>query len=387
MTDSNIIYLDNASTTPIDPNVLEAMMPFLKDQYANAASNHVFGHLVKDYTRKAREQVAGLIGSESHEIVFTSGATEAINLAMKGVADFYQDKGKHIITVTTEHSAILDVCGFLETTGYEVSYLKVDRGGRINLEELKSTLRPDTILVSVMLVNNETGVIQPIQEISNLAHGAGAFFMTDATQAFGKIPIKVDEMGIDLMTFSAHKIYGPKGIGGLFVRQRRPNRVKLIPLIHGGGHERGMRSGTSNVPGIVGLGSAAKLATKEMSNDSRRIKRLRDILENLILKIPDTSINGLKNNRQVNISSICFKGADADAIMMGLKSIMVSNGSACTSTKIKPSHVLIAMGLSEQEAYSTIRFSLGRFTTEAEIEATAIAVSKVVSELRGMVFN
>lgn len=380
----DIIYLDNASTTPIDPTVLDAMMPFLKDQYGNASSNHTFGHQVKDHTNKAREQVASLVGSESHEVVFTSGATEGINLAMKGVADFYQHKGKQIITATTEHSAVLDVCGFLETTGFEVTYLEVDRNGFIDLEELKNALRPDTILVSVMLVNNETGVIQSIREISDLAHEVEAFFMTDATQAFGKIPIDVDEMGIDLMTFSAHKIYGPKGIGGLFVRQRRPNKVKLTPLIHGGGHERGMRSGTSNIPGIVGLGMAAEVAAKDMGKDRKVIEKLRNELEESLLKIPDTKLNGQSDHRLYNVSSICFKGADADAIMMGLKSIMVSNGSACTSTKIEPSHVLVAMGLSEQEAYSTIRFSLGRFTTRQDVLTTIDSVKSVVEELRAM---
>lgn len=368
----------------MDPRVLEAMNPFLKDQYANASSNHVFGHQAKDHTKNAREQVASLIGSESHEVIFTSGATEGINLAIKGVADFYQDKGKHIITAATEHSAVLDVCGFLETKGFEVTYLGVDRSGLINLDELKNALRPDTTLVSVMVANNETGVIQPIKEISDLAHEAGAFFMTDATQAFGKIPINVDKMGIDLMTFSAHKIYGPKGIGGLFVRQRRPNKVKLTPLIHGGGHERGMRSGTSNVPGIVGLGMAAKIATKDMEKDHLAIMKLRNTLEESLLKIPDTVLNGDPDNRLYNVSSICFRGADADAIMIGLKSIMVSNGSACTSTKIEPSHVLIAMGLSEEEAYSTIRFSLGRFTDQNDVSNTIDSVGPIVEQLRTM---
>lgn len=380
-----IIYLDNNATAPLDPRVLEVMMPFLTSQYANAASNHEFGHLVKDNIKVAREQIASLIESEPHEIVFTSGSTEGINLAIKGVADFYQDKGKHIITVATEHTAVLDVCGFLESRGFEVTYLGVDKYGLVDLDELKSSIRKDTILVSVMMVNNETGVIQPIKEIAELVHRAGALLFTDATQAFGKMPINVDELGIDLMAFSGHKIYGPKGVGGLFVRQRRPNRIRLTPLIHGGGHEKGMRSGTSNVPGIVGLGASAKLAQKDMEKDHEAIGKLRDELETKLLKIPDTFTIGHPEKRLYNVSSICFKGADADAIMIGLKSIMVSNGSACTSTKIEPSHVLTAMELSEQDAYSTIRFSLGRLNDQPEIEKTIDVVGQVVSNLRAMI--
>ncbi|WP_456459191.1 cysteine desulfurase family protein [Reichenbachiella sp.] len=380
-----IIYLDNNATTPLDPRVLEAMMPFLTNQFANAASNHGFGHQAKESVKIAREQMASLIKSEAHEIVFTSGATEGINLAIKGVADFYQDKGKHIITAATEHTATLDVCRFLELNGFEVSYLDVDKYGLIDLEELKSSIRPDTLLVSIMLVNNETGVIQPIKEIAEITHQSGALLMTDGTQAFGKMPIDVDELGIDLMAFSGHKIYGPKGVGGLFVRQRRPTRIKLTPLLHGGGHEKGMRSGTSNVPGIIGLGEAAKLAQKDMEKDRISIGRLRDHLESKLLEISDTVLNGHSEKRLYNVSSLCFKGADADAIMIGLKSIMVSNGSACTSTKIEPSHVLTAMGLSEQDAYSTIRFSLGRFNNESDVEKTISSVGQIVSSLRAMV--
>ncbi|MDE0470787.1 MAG: cysteine desulfurase family protein [Ekhidna sp.] len=383
--EKNLIYLDNNSTTPLDPRVLESMMPYLTNQYANASSNHRFGHQAKDSVKIAREQIAALIHSESHEIVFTSGATEGINLAVKGVAEFLSDKGKHIIISATEHTAVLDVCAFLESKGFEITYLRVDNDGLTDLEELKSSIRKDTILVSVMFVNNETGVIQPIREISNAVHESGALFMTDGTQAFGKMLIDVDDLGIDLMAFSGHKIYGPKGIGGLFVRQRRPNRVKLTPLIHGGGHEKGMRSGTSNVPGIIGLGEAAKIAKKEMVKDRQAISTLRDELESKLLKIPDTFLNGQPEKRLYNVSSICFKGADADAIMIGLKSIMVSNGSACTSTKIEPSHVLTAMGLSEEDAYSTIRFSLGRFNIQAEIDKAVDLVSHVVSALREMI--
>ena len=380
-----IIYLDNNATTPLDPRVLETMMPFLTSQFANAASNHVFGHQAKESIKIAREQIASLIKSEAHEIVFTSGATEGVNLAIKGVVDAYQDKRKHIITAATEHTAVLDVCRFLASRGFEVTYLGVDKYGLIDLEELKSSIRPDTILVSVMMVNNETGVIQPIKEISAITHQSGAVFMTDGTQAFGKMPIDVDESGIDLMAFSGHKIYGPKGVGGLFARQRRPNRIKLNPLIHGGGHEKGMRSGTSNVPGITGLGEAARLAKMDMEKDQMSIGKWRDQLEARLLEIPDTFLNGHPEKRLYNVSSLCFQGADADAIMIGLKSIMVSNGSACTSTKIEPSHVLSAMGLSEQDAYSTIRFSLGRFSSEIEIESVINIAGSLIYDLRKMI--
>lgn len=380
----DIIYLDNNATTQLDPRVLEAMMPFLTNQFANAASNHVFGHQAKESIKVAREQIASLIKSETREIVFTSGATESINLAIKGAAEFYQNKGKHIITVVTEHTAVLDVCSFLESSGFEVTYLGVDKYGLIDLEELKSAIRQDTVLVSIMMVNNETGVIQPIKEISDITHQSGAIFMTDGTQAFGKMPVDVDELGIDLMAFSGHKIYGPKGVGGLFVRQRRSNRIKLSPLIHGGGHEKGMRSGTSNVSGIIGLGEAAKLAKKDIGKDNVFIGGLRDQLESKLLGIPDTVLNGHPEKRLYNVSSLCFKGADADAIMIGLKSVMVSNGSACTSTKIEPSHVLTAMGLSEQDAFSTIRFSLGKFNEQIELDMVIDQVIKLVPSLREM---
>lgn len=381
---SDIIYLDNNSTTPIDPSVLETMMPFFTTEYANASSNHSFGHEVKDFTKTAREQIASLIHCEAREIVFTSGATEAINLAIKGAADSYQINGKHIITCLAEHTATLDVCKFLETRGYEVTYLPINREGLIDLDKLKEELRSDTLMVSIMLANNETGVIQPIKEIGKLAHEAGALLMTDATQAFGKMPINVDDLGIDLMAFSGHKIYGPKGIGGLFVRQRRPNRVKISPLIHGGGHEKGMRSGTSNVPGMVGLGKAAQIASTEMLSDAKRIGDLRDKLESKLLQIPDTFVNGHLESRLYNVSSLCFKGANADAIMIGLKTIMVSNGSACTSTKIEASHVLMAMGLKEEEAYATLRISLGRFTTEEDIVTAIDEIESIVKYIRQM---
>jgi cysteine desulfurase len=381
-----VIYLDNNATTRIDPRVLETMMPYLTDNFANAASTHAFGLGANDAVKVARQQVAELIGSELHEIVFTSGATEAINLAIKGVAENYQSKGKHIITVQTEHTAVLDVCRYLETKGFEVSYLPVQPDGLLDLEVLKSALRPDTILVSVMLVNNETGVIQPIKEIAALAHQAGALFMTDATQAIGKLQVDVDELGIDLMPLSAHKFYGPKGVGALFIRQRRPWRIKLEALLHGGGHEGGKRSGTLNVAGISGLGKAAELAQKEMNHDSQRIGNIRDELEKELLKIDGIRINGNPESRLYNVTNILFEGCDSDALIMGLNDIAISNGSACTSASIEPSHVLIAHGLSEPEAFSCLRFSLGRFNSVEEVAGVVENVKLVVEGLRAMVF-
>ena len=323
----DIIYLDHNATTPLDPRVLEAMMPYLTNLYANASSNHQFGHDASEAVKTARKQIADLVGCDKHEIVFTSGATEAINLAIKGVAEKYAQKGKHIITCQTEHKAVLDVCEYLDKHGFEVTYLGVDEDGLISLEELESKIRKDTILVSVMLANNETGVIQPIQEISKIAKGHGALFMTDATQAYGKMEIDVNELGIDLMAFSGHKIYGPKGVGGLYVRQNRPF-VKLDPLVHGGGHERGFRSGTLNVPGIVGLGEASKLAKELMAVNCKNIGALRDFLEKELLKIDGAKLNGHPDKRLHNVSNILFEGVDADALMMKMDHVMISNGSA-----------------------------------------------------------
>ncbi|WP_020601862.1 cysteine desulfurase family protein [Spirosoma spitsbergense] len=385
-----MIYLDNNATTKLDPRVLEAMMPFLTDTYANAASTHPFGVSAHEAVKTARQQVADLLGCETHELVFTSGATEAINLAIKGVVENQQHRGKHIITVQTEHKAVLDVCDYLEKHGYEVTYLPVqpDRSvgaGLLDMEAVKAAIRPDTVLVSVMLVNNETGVIQPVQKIAKLAHEAGALFMTDATQAVGKLPIDVDALGVDLLAFSAHKFYGSKGVGGLFVRQRRPGKVKLDALLHGGGHERGLRSGTLNVPGIVGMGKAAELARQEMNQDTKRLGSLRDQLETRLLTIPGTRVNGNREHRLYNTTNIYFEHCDSDALIMGLDGIAVSNGSACTAASIDPSHVLLAMGLTETEAFSCLRFSIGRFNTEADVVATANAVRGVVEELRALV--
>ncbi len=385
-----LIYLDNNATTQIDKRVLETMMPFLTDNFANANSTHQFGVSAYEAVKQARKQVADLIGADAHEIIFTSGATEAINLAIKGVAENYASKGKHIITVSTEHAAVLDTCKYLEKKGYELSYLSVKADGLIDLDELKSALKEDTILVSVMLANNETGVIQPIQEISALTHQNGTLFMTDATQAVGKIPIDVDKFGIDLLCMSGHKLYAQKGVGALYVRQRI-NRVKLPALLHGGGHEKGMRSGTLNVPSIVGLGYACSLAQKEMEKNSEHILALRDYLETELLKITGTSVNGNTSSRLFNTSNILFQGVDSDALIMGLSNpendlplIAVSNGSACTSASIEPSHVLTAMSLDEIAAFSSIRFSLGKYNTKEEIETVVDLVKKMVRSLREM---
>ncbi|MCF8342477.1 MAG: cysteine desulfurase [Chitinophagaceae bacterium] len=386
-----VIYLDNNATTQIDKRVLEVMMPFLTNEFANANSTHQFGVHAYEAVKTARFQVSELIGAEPHEIVFTSGSTEAINLAIKGVAENYQTRGKHIVTVTTEHSAVLDTCKYLETKGFEVTYLPVKTDGLIYLEELKSVLRDDTILVSVMLANNETGVIQPIKEVAEMAHGVGAFFMSDATQAAGKIAINVDEIGIDLLCLSGHKLYAPKGVGALFIRQRM-NRAKIPAMFHGGGHEKGLRSGTLNVPGIVALGAACTIAQKEMSKNAKSIGALRDYLETDLLKIEGTSVNGDTSSRLFNTSNILFRGADSDAIIMGLSNpennlplIAVSNGSACTSASIEPSHVLTALGLNEVAAFSSIRFSIGKFNTKKDIDIVIKSVKDIVSNLRSMV--
>ena len=366
------------------------MMPFLTHEFANANSTHQFGVHSYEAVKSARMQVSELIGAEAHEIVFTSGATEAINLALKGVAENYQSKGKHIVTVSTEHSAVLDTCQYLETKGFEVTYLSVKSDGLIDLIELKNILRDDTILVSVMLANNETGVIQPIKEIAELTHDIGALFMSDTTQAVGKIAVNVDELGIDLLSLSGHKLYATKGVGALYVRQRM-NRIKIPALLHGGGHEKGLRSGTLNVPGIVALGAACFFAQKEMSKNAENISALRDYLETELLKIDGTSVNGNVKNRLYNTSNILFRGADSDAIIMGLSNpdndfplIAVSNGSACTSASKKPSHVLTSIGLDEVSAFSSIRFSVGKFNTLKEIETVIDSVKDVVSKLRTM---
>jgi cysteine desulfurase len=374
MTENNIIkYLDYNSTTPIDPRVLEAMLPFLKDNFANTSSTHYFGQTINESIYQARKQIADFINADSNELIFTSGATEAINIALKGVAESYSSKGKHIITVSTEHKAVLDTCKDLERKGFEVTYLLVKKNGLIDLAEFEKSIRPDTILVSVMHVNNETGVIQPIKEIADLVHKNGALFMTDATQAIGKIEIDVDELGIDLLCFSGHKMYAPKGIGALYVR----NKVKLTPQIHGGGHEQGLRSGTLNVPGIIALAKACEIASQEMKQNQKTISDLRNELETELLKLPNTSLSGDSAKRIYNTTNICFKGQDANVLIGRMKDIAVSNGSACSSAIFEPSHVLKSMGLNDDEAFASLRFSLGKYNSVEDIET----VVKKIKEL------
>lgn len=375
-------YLDYNATTPVDERVLEAMLPYFSTKFGNAASRtHAFGWVAEGAVKTARDQVSGLINCSAQEMVFTSGATEAINLAIKGVWDNYQVKGKHIITVKTEHKAVLDTCKALEKKGAEVTYLSVDREGMVDLEELKSALRPETILVAVMFVNNETGVIQPIKKIAALVHANNSIFMCDATQAVGKINCDVEEERIDLLCLSAHKMYGPKGVGALYVRRKNP-RVTLAQQIDGGGHERGLRSGTLNVPGIVGLGKACELAQQEMWDDSARISRLRTKLEQHLCDLENVYVNGDIKNRMFNVSNLMFKGIRSEKLINKLSTVAVAMGSACTSAIAEPSHVLKAMGLSDEETYSSVRFSLGKYTTDAEIEEVIEKVKSAVSLLR-----
>lgn len=375
----NITYLDYNSTTPIDPRVLEAMLPFFKDNFANSSSTHHFGQSINEKVKEAREQIANFINAESNELIFTSGATEAINIAIKGIAESYSNKGKHIITVSTEHKAVLDTCKDLERRSFEITYLPVQTNGLLDLNELQIAIRPDTILVSVMFVNNETGVILPIKEIAKLAHEKGALFMTDATQVVGKIELDVDDLSIDLLCFSGHKMYAPKGIGALYVR----NKTKLSPQIHGGGHEQGIRSGTLNVPGIIALAKACEIASEEMVLNQRSISILRDKLETELLKLPNTSINGSSENRIYNTTNIGFKGQDANILIGRMKNIAVSNGSACSSAVVEPSHVLKAMGLNDDDAFASLRFSLGKFNTIENIET----VIQKIKELNQSNFN
>ncbi len=380
------IYLDNNATTPLDPRVLDAMMPYLTDRFGNAASrSHAFGWEAEQAVDKAREQVAGLIGAESpKEIVWTSGATESNNIVLKGVTSMYAEQGRHVITQRTEHKAVLDPCQYLETQGFSVTYLGVDSGGRIRLDELKSAIRDDTILVSIMFANNEIGTIQPIAEIGELCKSRGVLFHTDATQAFGKVPIDVQAMGIDLLSCSGHKVYGPKGVGALFVRRRAP-RVRCRPLFHGGGHERGFRSGTLNVPGIVGLGQAAALAGAEMAADAERIRALRDRLwAGLHDRIEPVTRNGDPKHCLSNTLNLSVHYVEGEGLMMACKDLAFSSGSACTSASLEPSHVLKALGVADDVAPSSIRLSLGRFNTADEVETAIDQITRAVERLRAM---
>lgn len=379
------IYLDHNATTPCDPRVVDAMVPYFTNHFGNAASrNHPFGWQAEEAVDYAREQVAKLIGADPKEIIFTSGATEADNLAIKGVFDMYASKGNHVITANTEHKAVLDTCKHLEKSGGEVTYLSVNPDGLIDLAELESAIKPTTILIALMYANNEIGVVQPVKEISKIARKHGILFFTDGTQAVGKIPIDVNKDGIDLMAFSAHKMYGPKGVGALYVRRRNP-RVKVTSQMDGGGHERGMRSGTLNVPGIVGFGKACELCMQEMESDNKRISALRDKLESALTKLEESYVNGSKEHRLPHVSNISFKYVEGEGLMMGFnKDIAVSSGSACTSASLEPSYVLKALGLGDDLAHSSLRFGLGRYTTEEQIDYTIEQVSKTVTRLREM---
>ncbi len=379
------IYLDHNSTTPMDPRVLEAMLPYFLENFGNAASrNHSFGWQAEEAVDYAREQIAQLIGADPKEIIFTSGATEGNNLGIKGVYEMYASKGNHIITSTTEHKAVLDTCKHLEKLGAEVTYLEVQPDGLIDLKQLEAAMKPTTILVAIMYANNEIGVIQPVKEIAAIAKKHGALFFTDAVQAVGKIPVDVIADGIDIMSFTAHKMYGPKGVGALYVRRKNP-RVKVTAQIDGGGHERGMRSGTLNVPGIVGFGKAAEIAKTDMAGDTERVSKLRDKLENALKLIDETYVNGNPAHRLPHVSNISFKYVEGEGLMMGFnKDIALSSGSACTSASLEPSYVLKALGLGDDLAHSSLRFGLGRYTTEEQIDFTIKAVTDTVLKLREM---
>ena len=379
------VYLDHNATTPCDPRVVEAMIPFFTQSFGNAASrNHPFGWQAEEAVDYAREQVAKLIGADAKEIIFTSGATEGDNLGIKGVFDMYASKGNHIITCNIEHKAVLDTCKHIEREGGEVTYLDVKPNGLIDLQELEAAIKPTTILIAIMYANNEIGTVMPVREISAIARKHGVLFFTDGVQAVGKIPVDVNKDGIDIMAFTAHKMYGPKGVGALYVRRKNP-RVKVTAQIDGGGHERGMRSGTLNVPGIVGFGKACEICMQEMESDTARIIKLRDKLENALLKVEESYLNGDKAHRLPHVSNISFKYVEGEGLMMGFnKSIALSSGSACTSASLEPSYVLKALGLGDDLAHSSLRFGLGRYTTEEQIDFTIEQVSNTVNKLREM---
>jgi cysteine desulfurase len=379
------IYMDYHATTPVDPRVLEAMLPYFTETFGNAASrNHPFGWQAEEAVEKARKQVADLIGANAKEIIFTSGATESNNLAIKGVAEMYREKGNHIITCVTEHKAVIDTCKKLEKQGYRVTYLPVQKDGRISLDELRAAISDKTILITIMTANNEIGIIQPIAEIGAIAKEKGIIFHTDAVQAAGKVPFSVNELKVDLASISAHKMYGPKGVGALFVRRRNP-RVLLSEQINGGGHERGMRSGTLNVPGIVGLGAAAALCKAEMAQDTERLRQLRDYLnEQLHKNLDELYINGSMEHRLPHNLNISFAYVEGESLLMGINDVAVSSGSACTSASLEPSYVLKALGAGDDLAHSSIRFGLGRWTTKEEVDYVVDMLTNVVKRLREM---
>ena len=384
--EKRLIYLDNNATTPMDPRAVEAMLPFFHQHPGNAASrNHPFGWVAEEAVDYAREQIANLIEVDPKEIIFTSGATESDNLALKGVFEMYSRKGNHIITLKTEHKAVLDSCKKIEKMGGEVTYLDVQRDGMLDLAVLEAAIKPSTILVSVMWANNETGVIQDMKAIGDICAKHGVLLMSDATQAVGKIPVKPKEVGVHLMAFTGHKMYGPKGVGALFVNRKNP-RVKVTAQMDGGGHERGMRSGTLNVPGIVGFGAAAGIAKEQMAEDAARLSKLRDKLETTLRNnMEEVYINGNTENRMPHVTNLSFKHVEGEGLMMTFnQEIGVSSGSACTSASLEPSYVLMALGLGDDLAHSSIRFSLARFTTEEEIDLAIEALTKGVNHMRDL---
>ena len=377
------IYFDNHATTQVDPRVVQAMLPYFTEKFGNAASrNHPFGWAGEEAVENARTQVASLIGATPKEIIFTSGATESDNLMIKGVAEMYREKCNHIITQAIEHKAVLDTCKRLEKDGFEVTYLPVQRDGRVDPEDVRKAITPKTILITIMYANNEIGVINPIAEIGKIAKERGIFFAVDGVQAVGKIPVDVQTDNIDLLAISAHKIYGPKGVGALYVRRRNP-RVQLSAIIDGGGHERGMRSGTLNVPGIVGLGAACEIAQKEMTEEAARLRKLRDRLKaGLEAKLDEVFINGSMEHRLPHNLNMSFAYVEGESLLMGINDIAVSSGSACTSATLEPSYVLKALGVGEDLAHTSIRFGLGRFNTEEEVDYVTDKMVTVVTKLR-----
>jgi cysteine desulfurase len=379
------IYMDYHATTPVDPRVLETMLPYFTEHFGNAASrNHPFGWEAEEAVERARKQIADLIGASPKEVIFTSGATESDNLAIKGVAEMYREKGNHIITAVTEHKAVIDTCKRLEKEGLRVTYLPVQKDGLIDLDELRAAIGDKTILITIMTANNEIGVIQPIAEIGAIAKEKGILFHTDAVQAAGKLPFNVNDLKVDLVSLSAHKMYGPKGVGALYVRRRSP-RVLLAPMIDGGGHERGMRSGTLNVPGIVGFGRAAELCRHEMAAESARLRALRDRLnKELHANLDEIFINGSMEHRLPHNLNISFAYVEGESLLMGINDVAVSSGSACTSASLEPSYVLKALGAGDDLAHSSIRFGLGRWSTDEEVDYVVQKLTSVVTRLREM---
>jgi cysteine desulfurase len=377
------VYMDNHATTPVDPRVLEEMLPYFMEKFGNSASrNHSFGWAGEEGVETARERIAKLVGATTKEIIFTSGATESDNLAIKGVAEMYKEKGNHIITAVTEHKAVLDTCKRLEKYGFRVTYLPVQKDGLVDLDDLKRAMDDKTILVTIMAANNEIGVLQPVAEIGKLCRERGIIFHTDATQAVGKVPVDVNKQNIDVMSISAHKMYGPKGVGALYVRRKNP-RVQISAIIDGGGHERGMRSGTLNVPGIVGLGKACAIASEEMAKEACHLAGLRNRLRDKIMgRLDEVYINGSMEHRLPGNLNISFAYVEGESLLMGINDIAVSSGSACTSATLEPSYVLKALGTGDDLAHSSIRFGIGRFNTEAEVDYVADRVVETVARLR-----